>query len=299
MPRRSRDDRPLAEWSRDGMRIPILLVAVVALGGVATANSNYRTALAEEEQPPISFGHADRLEIDRADLSLATDGAQLRGTLRLVVSTSDPERADRSILIAVPRGTKVDSLAVTIDEERLDGVIAYATAARSAYENTVERMTDPALLEWVRATPGQTWMRLRVFPVRPGHPATLRLGLAMPRTTEVSIDGSGTRIGVTTLSVDDDVVEWHELDARFALAVPEIAKTGVSERGADHSLFVRDGVSLVAGPTVIAGHQACPEGEVCLRMMRLGAPSTPSVRAWQARVRTHRMRLPSRRGSAR
>ncbi len=279
------------------MRIPILLVALVSLGGAATANSNYRTALAEDEQAPISFGHADRLEIDRADLSLAIDSAELRGTLRLVVSTSDPESADRSILIAVPRGTKVGSLAVTIDEELLEGVIAYAAAARSSYENTVERMTDPALLEWVRATPRQTWMRLRVFPVRPGHPATIRLGLAMPRTTEIAIDGTGTHIGVTTLSVDDEVVEWHELDARFALAVPATLKVGESERGADPLLFVRDGVSLVAGPTVIAGRQACPEGEVCLRMMTLRAASTPSAR--QARVRTHRMRLPSRRGAMR
>ena len=268
------------------------LHVVLTLGALASAAS--ATTLPHptpvEPIPTVHLAEPDRVAVDHADLSLASEEGELRGTLRLVLSTTDPERSDRSILIAVPRGTEIRTLAVTIDEERLEAVLATAGGARRAYENTVERMTDPALLEWVRATSTQTWLRLRVFPVTPRSPATVRLGLGLPVTTRVAIDPGTARVDHVTIAVDDESREWFELDAPFGLAV---AATTTSARIGSRPPFVRAGVSLVAGPTVIAGREACPDGEVCLRMTYRRV-ALPPVRALHPRSTAHRMRLPAR-----
>lgn len=267
------------------MRIPLTLLTSGALASAASANT-HRRATVPDEPLAFAFGEADRLDVKQATLALTTDGGELRGELKLLLSTTDPARDDRSIMLAVPRGTEIRTLAVTIDEERLTAVMATADGARRAYENTVDRMTDPALLELVNTRGDQTWLRLRVFPVTPGSPATIRIGLGVPRATQLALHPGYGIVDNVVLSVDDERLERFEVAERFVVDVPA---RSIEARVTPRPQFVRKGASLVAGPTVIAAAEPCPTGEVCLRMtyerVLIEKPR---------RVATHRMRLPTR-----
>jgi hypothetical protein len=233
--------------------IPVLLVA--ALSSAASAKTVYsRASLAPaDESEAITFGHADKLDVDRADLSLTTDGDVLRGSLRIVLSTWDDAFVDRSILIAVPNGTEVRSLGVTIGAEHLEAVIDTASSSRMAYEDTVRVLKDPALLEWVSSSTQKTWLRLRVFPVRPNMPATIELGLALRRKVSVAIDPGMYRIRGASISVDGDMRAASSIETSLAIALPAVAASSVATTV--RTPFVSRKHSLFAGPNAVAGDE--------------------------------------------
>lgn len=240
------------------MRIPPLVFLVGALAGVATANTHTRRtpAVPEDVRSSITFGHADKLTIERADLALTSEGPELRGTLRIELSTWDEQLDDRSILIGVPAGSEVSELRVTIAEEGYEAVAARPRIARSTYEKIVEDLKDPALLEWAGSSPQRTWLRLRVFPVAPDSPAMVVLGFTVPRTDSISIDPGVYRIANASVTVDELVHRGEKVETPLAIDLPP-SRTPRSER--TRPPFVSRKLSLVAGPIHEADIGEVPE----------------------------------------
>jgi hypothetical protein len=75
-----------------------VISAVGAFAGAASANTNYRrTGVVPDVEPSdaIAFGHGTQLRVDRAELDLTTATGDLRGSLRVVLSTWDTAHETR------------------------------------------------------------------------------------------------------------------------------------------------------------------------------------------------------------
>src|SRR5262249_53127644 len=65
----------------------------------------------------------------------------------------------------VPDGAMLTGLAMEIDGHLVEGEIVERDKARAVYEEGVDKMEDPALLEWEEGN----WFKLRVFPLVAGQ----------------------------------------------------------------------------------------------------------------------------------
>lgn len=79
--------------------------------------------------------------------------------------------AEGSNLIPLPVGAAVSNLTMLIDGQAMQGQILDANQARAIYEETVRRLRDPALLQYV----GQGAIQANVFPIPPGQDRTLHI----------------------------------------------------------------------------------------------------------------------------
>ncbi|MFN0250227.1 MAG: VIT domain-containing protein [Kofleriaceae bacterium] len=264
------------------MRIFLAILLVVALASAASASVHRRAPqVPDDARGTLQLGASDTLEVDTAEIALTAGHRYLYGSLRLVFSTQHEDLADRSITFSVPNGTEVYTLAVTIADQRLEAVMASATGARAAYRDTVERQTDPALLEWVRADARRTTLRLHVFPVTPGSPATVELRLSFPRAPSIAIDPGPHRVGFARIAIDGGSTEEVAADARVALDVPHDVAT-IIVRGRQPS-FVRKGRSLVATPFVF--QDRCGDADLCQQTAYQRDPTDGTIQ-WRHEMRT-------------
>jgi hypothetical protein len=260
------------------MRILLAILLCGALANAASATARRTALVPDDPRGVLQLGASETLEVDQLDLELTAGHRHLYGSLKLVLSTQHEDTVDRSILFSVPNGTELYTLAVTIAGERLDAVMATATGARAAYQDTVERETDPALLEWVRADARRTTLRLHVFPVTLGSPAIVELRVAFPRAPSIAIDPGANHVGYARIAIDKTSIEEMATDARVSLDVPRDVAT-IIVRGKQPS-FVRKGRSLVATPFVF--EDRCGNADLCYRTAYQREP-TDGVVVWHDR----------------
>jgi hypothetical protein len=271
------------------MRIFLAILALGAVTGAASASVHRTPQVPDDPRGMFQLGPSDMLEVDTAEIELTAGHRHLYGSLTLVLSTQHEDTVDRSITFSVPNGTEVYTLAVTIADGRLEAVMATATGARAAYQDTVERQTDPALLEWVRADAKRTTLRLHVFPVTPGSPATVELRLAFPRVPSIVIDPGPHQVGYARIAIDGTSTEELTATERVALDVPRDVAT-IIVRGKQPS-FVRKGRSLVATPFVF--QDRCGHADLCFRVASERAPTDDTIewrRTMRARAESPRLR---------
>jgi hypothetical protein len=111
---------------------------------------------AHGEQTPVT-----RLAIERIDISATTAGDVAETRVEHVFRNDTDERLEGTFRLPLPDGAIVTGLALEIDGKLVEGEIVEREKARKAYEQVVDAMRDPALLEWEG---GQTF-KLRVFPI--------------------------------------------------------------------------------------------------------------------------------------
>jgi hypothetical protein len=78
----------------------------------------------------------------------------------------------------VPDGAMLVGMAMEIDGKLMEGEIVERDKAREVYESIVDKMEDPALLEWEQGN----WFKLRVFPIEAGQDKRVVIRYAQPLT---------------------------------------------------------------------------------------------------------------------
>lgn len=186
------------------------------------------------------------LELAALHVDVRTAGAMARYEVEHVFVNPSERVLEGTFRFPLPSGSIVTGLAMEIDGKLMDGEMLERERARQIYQDIVDSMRDPALLEWEA---GQQF-KLRVFPINPGerkrvvmrYMAPLRVdeqaarpareGSGSGRATDDMSSGFAvevpsavpamqTHIPALTVALDGEVVARRENhDARDNLTVP-------------------------------------------------------------------------------
>jgi hypothetical protein len=110
-------------------------------------------------------GAARFLELAALHVDVMTAGAMARYEVEHVFFNATEQQLEGTFRFPLPSGSIVTGLALEIDGKLMDGEMLERERAREIYEEIVDSMRDPALLEWEA---GQMF-KLRVFPIQPGE----------------------------------------------------------------------------------------------------------------------------------
>lgn len=159
--------------------------------------------------------------LDSVALSLRSGPADTRVAATLRISTSLAQQ-DAGLELAVPAGAQVTFLAITMDGERRIAHTEEADEARQSYQNIVDGIPeDPALLELTASSDVTDQLRLRVFPLRRGKPATIEVIMTVPQATRFVVDPGKRAIPRVDIDVDGKRSSLGTVASRRALALPE------------------------------------------------------------------------------
>lgn len=166
------------------------------------------------------------LELRRVAVSVETDGGYALTSVEHIFHNASSSTLEGTFRFPVPAGAMVESLAMEINGKLMEGEIVEKEKARRTYENIVDNMLDPALLEWEHGN----WFKLRVFPIEPDADKRVIIRYASPlrravsgyeyRFTAAAADMQEA-IARFSMTVDGaEVVNVDNLDARREIAVP-------------------------------------------------------------------------------
>lgn len=110
-------------------------------------------------------GASQFLELAALHVNVEVAGAMARYEVEHVFFNATDEQLEGTFRFPLPTGSIVTGLAMEIDGELMEGEMLERERAREIYEEIVDSMRDPALLEWEA---GQTF-KLRVFPIQAGE----------------------------------------------------------------------------------------------------------------------------------
>jgi Vault protein inter-alpha-trypsin domain/von Willebrand factor type A domain len=205
-----------------------ILLSLALLGGLATACSQHQSeraggikskgaaAVDEDSDAAHDWGglgglqtRNERGETGKLRLENVAVSAKQAGDMAEVTVThtflSDAEVAmEGTFRFPMPDGAIVTGLAMMVDGKLMEGELVDNDKARRVYEEIVDAMQDPALMEWEH---GQTF-KLRVFPIEPKTPKVVtmrylaplqRKGAALVYVQGTRASGGGDAIPVLTL----------------------------------------------------------------------------------------------------
>jgi hypothetical protein len=166
----------------DSRRIVVLALLVAASGcaratsTTAAANAPNAATLQSAALPPpvhaafVGGGSLEahgektgktKLALEHLSIAAVTTGDVSEMTIEHVFKNDSDEQLEGTFRFPLPEGALLTGLAMEIDGKLMDGELVERDKARKAYEQVVDQMLDPALLEWEN---GQTF-KLRVFPI--------------------------------------------------------------------------------------------------------------------------------------
>jgi hypothetical protein len=110
-------------------------------------------------------GAAEALELRSVAVRVRTEGDVARTEVEHVFHNPalGPPR-EGTFRFPVPDGAMLTGMAMEIDGKLVEGEIVERDRARQIYDEVVDAMADPALLEWEAGN----WFKLRVFPIPAG-----------------------------------------------------------------------------------------------------------------------------------
>jgi hypothetical protein len=117
-----------------------------------------------------------RLALERLEIAAKTAGDVAESEVTHVFRNDADERLEGTFRFPLPEGAMITGLAMEIDGRMMSGELVERDKARKAYEEVVDKMLDPALLEWEN---GQTF-KLRVFPIEPKRTKRVVLRFVAP-----------------------------------------------------------------------------------------------------------------------
>ncbi|HVV87573.1 MAG TPA: VIT domain-containing protein, partial [Kofleriaceae bacterium] len=110
-------------------------------------------------------GAADEaLALRRVSIKVTTAGDYAQTEIEHVFYNPSSTVREGTFRFPVPDRAIVTGLAMEIDGKLMEGEIVEKEQAREIYDKIVDKMMDPALLEWEEGS----WFKLRVFPLEPG-----------------------------------------------------------------------------------------------------------------------------------
>ena len=88
--------------------------------------------------------------------------------------------AEGTYLFPVPEGATIDQFSMIVDGEEIEATLLDAEEARAIYEEIVQNMRDPALLEYI----GRNVIQARIFPIPPGEERQVQIEYQQVLTVE-------------------------------------------------------------------------------------------------------------------
>ncbi len=124
-----------------------------------------------------------------------------------VFESEADERVEGTFRYPMPDGVIVTGLAMMIDGRMVEGELLERERARQIYQEIVDSMQDPALLEWEHGSV----FKMRVFPIEPHERkvVTLRYLAPLRRRGEALSFVQGTHSPDANAKLPELVVEWN------------------------------------------------------------------------------------------
>ncbi len=154
------------------------------------------------------------LELRKLNISVHLDGGMALTEVEHVFYNDSDKVLEGSFRFPAPDGVSVTGLAMEINNRLVEGEFVERMKARQVYEQIVDQMQDPALLEWQQGG----WFKLRVFPIE-AH-SEKRVVLRYQAPLQESLEGyeyrylatppEGSQVGLFELRIDDKLVTHKE-----------------------------------------------------------------------------------------
>ncbi|HEY8079532.1 MAG TPA: VIT domain-containing protein [Labilithrix sp.] len=167
----------------------VLLMAACNRGGAKSAQATpgttvhaatmaIRTAFVGEGTLEVQSEKAGKtkLALEKLDVKAETTGDVAEMTIEHVFRNDSDQQLEGTFRFPMPEGSLLVGLAMEIDGKLMDGELVERDKARKTYEEVVDKMLDPALLEWEN---GSTF-KLRVFPIEAKKTKRVVLKLVAP-----------------------------------------------------------------------------------------------------------------------
>ena len=189
--------------------LTIFLSVIAVLGALPASAQGMIIA------PPGTNTDPDWLSIDYHRVNVDIENQIARTNVEFQFTNHGEALAEGTFLFPLPEGAAVDELIMYIDGEPIEAKILAAEEARDIYIETVRRLVDPALLEYV----GSNLIQARVFPIPAGE--SRKLEIAYSQVLEVdnglfhyvyplNNSGSGVRV-MEQLSISVNVESNDEI----------------------------------------------------------------------------------------
>ncbi|HET7503022.1 MAG TPA: VIT and VWA domain-containing protein [Kofleriaceae bacterium] len=183
-------------------------------------------------EAPGASGSPEALELRKVAVRVRTEGdIALTEVEHVFHNPADGRPREGTFRFPVPDGAMLTGMAMEIDGKLVEGEIVERDRARQIYDEVVDAMADPALLEWEAGN----WFKLRVFPIPASGDKRVVIRYTQPlaRTArgfeytydlaiaDASAGGAAPGpIGELTVSVDGSEVARETATTGLELSVP-------------------------------------------------------------------------------
>lgn len=147
----------------------ILLLFAVSASFIAPAGAD---GIIIVDPPPgidVRLDQALAVKYHHVDVNIKDQVATTR--VDQVFINDNPWTAEGTYIFPLPEGASISDFVMWVDGEPVHGEILEAEEARAIYNDIVQRMKDPALLEYV----GRKALKASVFPIPPGEERRIEL----------------------------------------------------------------------------------------------------------------------------
>lgn len=119
--------------------------------------------------PPVQLDEALTIKYHRVNVTIKDQIAVTR--VDQVFLNENHWTAEGTYVFPLPEGAAINEFVMWVDGEPVTGEILKAEEARQIYNDIVNQMRDPALLEYV----GRDMVKARIFPIPPGEERRIEL----------------------------------------------------------------------------------------------------------------------------
>lgn len=152
-------------------------------------------------------GEPSAVELKRVHVSAKQMGDYAALSIDHVFESKSEAQLEGVFRFPLPDGALLTGLAMLIDGKLVEGELVEREKARKAYEQIVDSMQDPALLEWEH---GSTF-KMRVFPIVPHEQKRVTVRYLVPLTRGANgwVFSQSTRRGSSSEPVPELRIDWE------------------------------------------------------------------------------------------
>ncbi len=140
-------------------------------------------------------GETGKIRLERVSVSATQAGDVADVSVEHVFSSDAEVPLEGTFRFPMPDGAIVTGLAMMVDGKMIDGELVENDKARKIYEEIVDSMQDPALMEWEH---GSTF-KIRVFPIEPHKEKVVTMHYLVPLRKR----GNGAAFVQSSRAIDD------------------------------------------------------------------------------------------------
>jgi hypothetical protein len=164
------------------MPIKIVTAAAVALAVVYPASAETRISVSRQAdaKPATALATLGEVTSGAVASKVRWERSATIATLSFDLTTINLGRTEAIVPVRVSAGARVVGMKATIGGVAMVTQRLLRLTARAQYDTIVRRVSDPALLEFVKTEDGVDELSLSVFPLDKAHAAHITLTLELP-----------------------------------------------------------------------------------------------------------------------